>query len=295
MIESISNAEINKALEGTTRQYLVGNLARPQALEYFPNVDLEIGITRYESESVEPPHFHDEATEFQYMISGWTRYRDLDTGKEFDFKAGDFFVIKPDTKYVQKSKRGTEILFIKLPSINDKHLIEISPQIEIWMKEQLKTLRRDYFEDPKAPEANSIRPAAAVAVCEDDRLLMVQRADSGNWTLPGGTLDFGESLPNCAVREMQEETGLQVEITDVLGTYTNPEVKIEYSDGEVRQECTVVFLGKSANTNVEIDHESISYAWVPFSELMSTGMADSQRRRISDLLHFFSTGEKRIS
>ena len=89
--------------------------------------------------------------------------------------------------------------------------------------------------------------------------------------------------------------GLQVEITDVLGTYTNPEVKIEYSDGEVWQECTVVFLGKSADSNVEIDHESISYAWVPFSELMSTGMADSQRRRISDLLHFFSTGEKRIS
>lgn len=66
-------------------------------------------------------------------------------------------------------------------------------------------------------------------------------------------------------------------------------------DGEVRQEFTVVFLGKSADSNVEIDHESISYAWVPFSELMSTGMADSQRRRISDLLHFFSTGEKRIS
>lgn len=95
--------------------------------------------------------------------------------------------------------------------------------------------------------------------------------------------------------QSSDRDGLQVEITDVLGTYTNPEVKIEYSDGEVRQEFTVVFLGKSADSNVEIDHESISYAWVPFSELMSTGMADSQRRRISDLLHFFSTGEKQIS
>lgn len=295
MIESIFSIEISKALETSTRQYLVGNLARPQELKHIPDADVEIGISRYESASAESPHYHDEATEFQYMISGWTRYKDLGTGQEFDFTVGDFYVIKPHTHYVQKSKQGTEILFIKVPSINDKRLLEVTPQIKSWMAEKLKTVRTDYFEDPDAPAANSIKPAAAVAVCDNDRLLMVQRADSGKWTLPGGTLDFGESLPHCAIREMQEETGLQVEITDVLGTYTNPEVKIEYSDGEVRQEFTVVFLGKTNSTEVNIDHESVNYAWISLSNVMSVDMADSQRRRIADLLHYLSTGEKRIS
>ncbi|MGO3457639.1 MAG: NUDIX hydrolase, partial [Corynebacterium casei] len=101
MIESIFSIEISKALEISTRQYLVGNLARPQELKHIPDADVEIGISRYESASAESPHYHDEATEFQYMISGWTRYKDLGTGQEFDFTAGDFYVIKPHTHYVQ--------------------------------------------------------------------------------------------------------------------------------------------------------------------------------------------------
>ena len=71
--------------------------------------------------------------------------------------------------------------------------------------------RRDYFHDPGAPKPNSIRPAAAVALFDSGgNILLLRRKDNDKWTMPGGTLDFGESLTDCAMREMREETGLQI-------------------------------------------------------------------------------------
>ena len=64
--------------------------------------------------------------------------------------------------------------------------------------------RRDYFYDTKAPKPNSIKPAAAVALSDGDgRILLLRRKDNDKWTMPGGTLDFGESFVQCAVREVR--------------------------------------------------------------------------------------------
>jgi hypothetical protein len=57
--------EIDQALRNVTRQYLVGDLQKPQALQHFPSPLIEIGITRYEKEGkLEPPHRHKQAFEF---------------------------------------------------------------------------------------------------------------------------------------------------------------------------------------------------------------------------------------
>ena len=105
--------------------------------------------------------------------------------------------------------------------------------------------RRDYFYDAEAPKPNSIRPAAAVALFDSrGNILLLRRKDNDKWTMPGGTLDFGESLTDCAIREVHEETGLQIRITGLIGTYTDPHILIAYSDGEVRQEFTFVYAAE---------------------------------------------------
>ena len=294
-ISLVNNSEIKVALEGLTRQYFAGNLQKEQRLSFVRDERLEIGITNYEEYTEEAPHYHTEATEYQYMVSGWTKYYDLDTGEEYEFKAGDFYTIFPETKYAQKSKKGTTIIFIKVPSINDKQvIIDVSDSVKEWYKSGMKTIRRDYYHDANAPKPNSIHPAAAVALIDDDKLLMLKRKDNKKWTLPGGTLDFGESLTECAVREVMEETGLDISIKDVVGTYTDGDIRIEYSDGEVRQEFTIVYLGEIAGGSVVLDDESSEYKWIQLEEVQNLEMAESQKRRISDLKSYLKTGIKNL-
>lgn len=65
---------------------------------------------------------------------------------------------------------------------------------------------------------------AAAARTADGRLLLIRRADSGKWALPGGTLEWGETLRTAIERELFEETGAQVlELGELLGTYSAPE------------------------------------------------------------------------
>lgn len=294
-ISFVNNSEIKVALEGLTRQYFAGNLQKEQRLSFVRDERLEIGITNYEEYTEEVPHYHTEATEYQYMVSGWTKYYDLDTGEEYEFKAGDFYTIFPETKYAQKSKKGTTIIFIKVPSINDKQVItDVSDSVKEWYKSGMKTVRKDYYHDADAPKPNSIHPAAAVALIDNDKLLMLKRKDNKKWTLPGGTLDFGESLTECAVREVMEETGLDISIKDVVGTYTDGDIRIEYSDGEVRQEFTIVYLGEIAGGSVVLDDESSEYKWIKLEKVQNLEMAESQKRRISDLKHYLETGIKNL-
>jgi 8-oxo-dGTP diphosphatase len=64
---------------------------------------------------------------------------------------------------------------------------------------------------------------AAAARTADGRLLLIRRGDSGKWALPGGTLEWGETMRRAITREVFEETGAQViELGELLATYSDP-------------------------------------------------------------------------
>ena len=65
--------------------------------------------------------------------------------------------------------------------------------------------RIDWFDDPNAPEPNSVVPSANVIVTNaQGQFLLIRRADNGNYALPGGAMELGESLVETAVREAKE-------------------------------------------------------------------------------------------
>ena len=142
--------------------------------------------------------------------------------------------------------------------------------------------RIDYYHDPDAPAANSIVPSANVVVVNDaGEILLICRSDNGNWALPGGGVEFGESLAQAGVRETREESGIDCEITGVSGIYTDPGHVILYtSDGEVRQEFSIVLIARATGGQPKPSTETSQVRWVPLAEIGDYQMDRSMRLRV---------------
>ena len=142
--------------------------------------------------------------------------------------------------------------------------------------------RIDYLNDPDAPPANSLVPSVNALVINDDgALLLIKRTDNGNWSLPGGAIDLGETVREAAVRETLEETGIQCEITGLSGIYSNPGHVIEYtSNGEVRQEFTILLIAKPISGEPTTSDESSHVEWVDPRDLDEYKMHPSMHARV---------------
>ncbi|MEU2854051.1 NUDIX domain-containing protein [Streptomyces syringium] len=146
-------------------------------------------------------------------------------------------------------------------------------------------MRTEYYDDPDAPKPNSMVVAASAVVVDDqERILLQRRRDNDLWALPGGGMDMGDSLPGTAVREVKEETGLDVEITGLVGTYTDPRHVIAYSDGEVRRQFNVCFTARIVGGRLAISDESTELRFVPTEELAELPMHHTQRLRLEHFL-----------
>lgn len=105
--------------------------------------------------------------------------------------------------------------------------------------------RTEYYNDPAAPKANTLIPTSNLLVDDDNGAILLQRRhDTGQWALPGGAQDIGETAAQCAVRECLEETGIVAEITDFLRVYTNPHHIVACTDGEIRQQYESTYIGR---------------------------------------------------
>ena len=141
--------------------------------------------------------------------------------------------------------------------------------------------RVDYLDDPTAPTANSI-VVAVTAYIQDEagRILMIRRTDNDLYAIPGGAQEVGETISQTVVREVKEETGVDVEVTGLIGIYSDPTHVIAFTDGEVRQEFSICFRARPVGGELATSNESKEVLWVEPSQLDELNIHPSIRLRI---------------
>jgi ADP-ribose pyrophosphatase YjhB (NUDIX family) len=145
--------------------------------------------------------------------------------------------------------------------------------------------RVDYYDDPSAPAANSLVAAASAIVTDEaGRILLHRRSDNELWALPGGAMEFGESVADTVVRETHEETGLEVEPEYIVAVYSDPKHVFAYDDGEVRQEFSICVACRVLGGSLQISDESTDLQFFTPAEVEALPMHPRIRVRVTDYL-----------
>ena len=127
---------------------------------------------------------------------------------------------------------------------------------------------------------------SAVIFDEDRRVLLTRRADNGRWCLPSGGVDPGESVAETCIREVKEETGLDVRITRLIGVYSSPDMIIEYEDGNRWQLVALSFEAEIIGGQLQLSNETTGYGFYSVADMAAIDLIEPHRERITDaLLH----------
>jgi len=104
-----------------------------------------------------------------------------------------------------------------------------------------------------------LAPAAAACIRDDDgRILLLRRSDGENlWGFPGGAIEPGERAAGAVVREVREETGLEVEPVVLIGVYSGPEYAFAYPNGDRVQPVTIFFECRAVGGKLRPDMQEI--------------------------------------
>lgn len=118
--------------------------------------------------------------------------------------------------------------------------------------------------------------AVNIAVLHEGKILLTQREDFETWILPGGGVEDGESLAQAAIRETKEETGLDVELTRLVGVYSRL--------GSWWNGYMVLFAAKPVGGEIKPQvGETIAVEWFSFDELPAP-LSLGHQRRIRDAI-----------
>jgi len=115
-----------------------------------------------------------------------------------------------------------------------------------------------------------------------EQVLLTRRRDNGRWCLPGGRMEPGESAAEACVREVWEETGLQVEIVRLIGLYSSPHWLIEYADGNRRQIVAAHFLVRVVGGELSLSDETSEFGYFSHDELSALDLMETHTNRIHD-------------
>ncbi len=116
------------------------------------------------------------------------------------------------------------------------------------------------------------------------KILLTRRTDNGQWCLPGGAMDAGESAAECCIREVWEETGLRVCINKLIGIYTTPHRISTYADGNRYQYASMTFEATITGGEMGLSNETTEIAFFTPDAIAEIDLMENHIERIQDAL-----------
>ncbi|MFH1523409.1 MAG: NUDIX domain-containing protein [Chloroflexota bacterium] len=117
-----------------------------------------------------------------------------------------------------------------------------------------------------------------------DKVLLTRRADNGQWCLPGGMFDPGESVAEGCEREVFEETGLMVQVIRLIGIYSNPNLLTVYPDGNKIHAIVFGFEIKQINGELRLSDETTDARFFPVAEAVEMDLFHGHAEHLRDAL-----------
>lgn len=147
----------------------------------------------------------------------------------------------------------------------------------------------EYFREPHPPPVHGL-VVVVYAVVRDrsGHVLLVRRIDDGNWELPGGRVEVGETASVTVRREVAEESGITVEPTGISGVYSDPGHIVVYAVEGALQQVAVCFHARPVAEDREVPRpdgvETTAARWFAPTETVDLSMHPEVRRRLVDAL-----------
>jgi ADP-ribose pyrophosphatase YjhB (NUDIX family) len=133
-------------------------------------------------------------------------------------------------------------------------------------------------------KSGAIRLGCSAAIFDSarEKILLTHRADNGQWCLPGGAIDPGESVTEGCEREIREETGLRIRVKKLTGVYSNPNQVIEYADGNRFQIVALNFEADVVGGEFKINDEVTEMGYFSLADIEQADLMSHHRERILD-------------
>ena len=130
-----------------------------------------------------------------------------------------------------------------------------------------------------------IRLGCSAAIFDEQgRILLTKRTDNGQWCMPGGGMDSGESVAEACEREVWEETGLKVRVKRLVGVYSHPDQLAVYADGNKAQIVALHFEVEIVGGEPGLSNETTDFGYFTMDEIESLDMFGRHKLRIMDTL-----------
>ncbi len=138
---------------------------------------------------------------------------------------------------------------------------------------------------PRLGKEGKLRLGCSAAIFDEQRrILLTRRADNGQWCLPGGALESGESAAEACEREVFEETGLRVRVRRLVGVYSHPDQLVVYPDGNKAFIVALHFTAEVVGGELGLSNETTNYGYFSLDEMQDLEFLGRHKERILDTL-----------